>query len=291
MRRMAKVLRNKSVLRRQNGGIQVDMKKLFIMRRNMPNSPNDFSRQWICAEAEGRKNMGKEKSYEATIRAPLETLRRTYREINMTGDELYAKTGLKRNEKLLTLDVKFENGYSAEINAYPGDKEYTGFVEVILMDAEGNDRIWDTDGENILDRFALSDGDMTFNINVKSKEAYVLVNRSVYDSKADTDVVETMAVDADWLAYYLWQNEEAPKDTLWGFLEEYTTEDVAAWYDAALMEGAVAFSFSMPGPVLQFVWATDDCWKAEALLETMDKLCFTPQQMLNHLRGKKEGAE
>ena len=49
--------------------------------------------------------MSKGKSFEATIRVPLETLRRTYREINMTGDELYAKTGVKRNEKLLSLDV------------------------------------------------------------------------------------------------------------------------------------------------------------------------------------------
>lgn len=97
--------------------------------------------------------MSKGKSFEATIRVPLETLRRAHREIRMTGDELYAKSGLKRNEKLLSLDVKFENDYSAEINAYPGEDEHTGFVEMILTDAESDDRIWDTDGENILSRF------------------------------------------------------------------------------------------------------------------------------------------
>ena len=100
-----------------------------------------LSRQWTCAKTERRKIMSKGKSFEATIRVPLETLRRTYREINMTGDELYAKTGVKRNEKLLSLDVKFENDYSAEINAYPGEDEHTGFVEMILTDAESDDRI------------------------------------------------------------------------------------------------------------------------------------------------------
>lgn len=235
--------------------------------------------------------MSKEKFFEATIRVPLETLRRAHRKIRMTGDELYAKSGLKRNEKLLSLDVKFENGYSAEINAYPGEDEHTGFVEMILTDAESDDRIWDTDGENILSRFEFLEGNMAFIVNVTPKEKYVLVNRSVYDAEADTNIVKTIAVDADWLAYYLRQNEDAPKDTLWGFLEEYTTEDVNAWYDAALLEGAVAFSFSMPGPALRFEWAMDDDWKAEALLETMDKFDFTPRQMLNYLRGKKESTE
>ena len=173
--------------------------------------------------------MSKEKFFEATIRVPLETLRRAHRKIRMTGDELYAKSGLKRNEKLLSLDVKFENGYSAEINAYPGEGEHTGFVEMILTDAESDDRIWDTDGENILSRFEFLEGNMAFIVNVTPKEKYVLVNRSVYDAEADTNIVETIAVDDDWLAYYLRQNEDAPKDTLWGFLEEYTTEDVNAW--------------------------------------------------------------
>lgn len=118
--------------------------------------------------------MSKGKSFEATIRVPLETLRRTYREINMTGDELYAKTGVKRNEKLLSLDVKFENDYSVEINAYPGEDEHTGFVEMILTDAESDDRIWDTDGENILSRFEFLDGNMAFIVNVTPKEKYVV---------------------------------------------------------------------------------------------------------------------
>lgn len=235
--------------------------------------------------------MSKNTIFETTVRMPLETLRRVYREIRMTGDELYAKSGLKRNEKLLSFDVKFENGYSAEINAYPGEDEHTGFVETILTDAESDDRIWDTDGEDILSRFELSDGNMAFIVNVMPKEKYVLVNRSVYDAEADTNIVETIAVDADWLAYYLRQNEDTPKDTLWGFLEEYTTEDMNAWYGAALLEGAIAFSFSMPGPALRFEWAMDDDWKAEALLETMDKFSFTPRQMLNYLRGEREGTE
>lgn len=235
--------------------------------------------------------MSKGKSFEATIRVPLETLRRAHREIRMTGDELYAKSGLKRNEKLLSLDVKFENGYSAELNVYPGDEHDRGYVEAILFDAEGYGCGTDLSREDVMGWFFLSGGGMTFSINVMPKEEYVLVNRSVYDAEADTNIVETIAVEADWLAYYLRQNEDAPKDTLWGFLEEYTTEDANAWYDAALLEGAVAFSFSMPGPALRFEWAMDDDWKAEALLETMDKFDFTPRQMLNYLRGKKESAE
>lgn len=231
------------------------------------------------------------KSFNTTIRVPLEALRRVHREIKMVGDELYAKTELKRNEKLLSLDVKFENGYFAELNAYPGEGQDPGFVEVILLDAEGNERVWDTDYEDVLGLFSLFADDMAFSIDVMPKEKYVLVNRSVYDAEADTNIVETMAVDADWLAYYLRQSEDAPKDTLWGFLEEYTTEDVNAWYGAALLEGAIVFSFSMPGPALRFEWAMDDGWKAEALLETMDKFGFTPRQMLDYLRGEKEGTE
>ena len=261
------------------------------MRGNMPSSPNDFLRQWTCAETKGRKIMSKEKSFEATIRVPLETLRRTYREINMTGDELYAKTGLKRNEKLLSLDVKFENGYSAELNAYPGDEHDRGYVEAVLFDAEGYECGTDLSREDVMGWFFLSGSGMTFSINVMPKEEYVLVNRSVYDAEADTNIVETMAVSADWLSHRLWWKETAPMNTLSAFLEEYTTEDVAAWYDAALLEGAVAFSFSMPGSALRFEWASDDGWKAEALLEVMDKFGFTPQQMLSHLRGKKVGAE
>lgn len=235
--------------------------------------------------------MSKGKSFEATIRVPLETLRRTYREINMTGDELYAKTGVKRNEKLLSLDVKFENGYSAELNAYPGDECDRGYVEAVLFDVDGYECGTDLSREDIMGRFFISGSGMSFTINVMPEEKYVLVNRSIYDAEADTNIVKTIAVDADWLAYYLRQNEDAPKDTLWGFLEEYTTEDVNAWYDTALLEGAVAFSFSMPGPALRFEWAMDDDWKAEALLETMDKFDFTPRQMLNYLRGKKESTE
>lgn len=236
--------------------------------------------------------MGKEKSFEATIRVPLETLRRTYREIRMTGDELYAKSGLKRNEKLLSLDVKFENGYSAEINAYPGYENERGYVETVLFDNEGYECGSDSGiFDDIMGCLSFADGENEFSVAVATEEKYVLVNRSVYDAEANANIVETIAVDADWLACYLRQNEDAPKDTLWGFLEEYTTEDVNSWYDAALLEGAVAFSFSMPGPALRFEWAMDDDWKAEALLETMDKFDFTPRQMLNYLRGKKESAE
>lgn len=235
--------------------------------------------------------MSKEKIFEATIRVPLETLRRAYREINMTGDELYAKTGLKRNEKLLSLDVKFENGFSAEINAYPGEESGTGYVEASLFDADGNECFCEGGGNDVMGYFYFFNGEMEFLVAVFPEEKYVLVNRSAYDAEADTDIVETMAVNTDWLANWLWWKERAPVNTLSAFLEEYTTEDVAAWYDTALLEGAVAFSFSMPGLALRFEWATDDGWKAEALLEVMDKFGFTPQQMLNYLRGKKEGAE
>lgn len=145
--------------------------------------------------------------------------------------------------------------------------------------------------QRCMGRFFISGSGMSFTINVMPEEKYVLVNRSVYDAEADTDIVETMAVSADWLSHRLWWKETAPMNTLSAFLEEYTTEDVAAWYDMALLGGAVAFSFSMPGSALRFEWASDDGWKAEALLEVMDKFGFTPQQMLSYLRGKKEGAE
>lgn len=259
------------------------------MLRNTPNLLSACTKPGV--ECEGKTLSELKKSFNTTIRVPLEALRRVHREIKMVGDELYAKTGLKRNEKLLSLDVKFENGYFAELNAYPGEGQDPGFVEVILLDAEGNERVWDTDYEDVLGLFSLFADDMAFSINVMPEEKYVLVNRSVYDAEADYDIVETMAVDADWLAYYLRQSEDAPKDTLWGFLEEYTTEDVNAWYGAALLEGAIVFSFSMPGPALRFEWAMDDGWKAEALLETMDKFGFTSRQILDCLRSEKEGAK
>ena len=159
------------------------------------------------------------------------------------------------------------------------------------FDAEGYECGTDLSREDIMGRFFISGSGMSFTINVMPEEKYVLVNRSVYDAEADTDIVETMAVSADWLSHRLWWKETAPMNTLSAFLEEYTTEDVAAWYDMALLGGAVAFSFSMPGSALRFEWASDDGWKAEVLLEVMDKFGFTPQQMLSYLRGKKEGAE
>lgn len=50
-----------SLTLRTNVGIRADMKRLSIMRGNMPSSPNDFLRQWTCAETKWRKIMSKEK--------------------------------------------------------------------------------------------------------------------------------------------------------------------------------------------------------------------------------------
>lgn len=235
--------------------------------------------------------MSEKKYFEAAVRVPLEILRRAYRELSMTGDGLYVATGIKRNEKLLSLNVKFENKYSAEINAYPGNEGDKGYVEVVLFDSEGRECCSDPSYENIMGHFFLSDENMTFSINVLPEEKYVLVNRSVYDANADTNIVETIAVNADWLAHQLWWKETTPMNTLSGFLEEYTTEDVDAWYSKALFESAIAFSLTMPGSALQFEWAMDDDWKAEALLETMDKFGFNPKQMLDCLHKQRKEAE
>lgn len=224
-----------------------------------------------------------------TIREDMGRLLKVQKEVQLNGFDLYSKTGTKRNELLMSLTAQFPNGYAMDINVYPGEEYETGYIDLVLFDEHGQECTCAlADGDNVIGKFEIQYENVEYCVRVfpERKMPYVFINRNVYTPDIDAEVTHTIAVDSGWLAYYLQENEEKGKRTITEYLTQYTSEDVERWFGAAVMEGAVAFSFSLANKELE--WGTDDEWKAMALLDVMEQFSLSPAQMKAFLKNSKK---
>lgn len=226
------------------------------------------------------------KRFSVTLREPMSSLQKLQKEIRMNGFDLYSKAGVKRNEMLKSWTAQFENGFTLDINIYPGEEYETGYIDLVVFDEAGQECTCAlADSDVVMGQFEITFDKMEYLVRLlpKEDEQYVFINRNIYNPDMGAEMCHTLAVDASWLSYYLWENEEEGKRTLAEYLNEYTSEDVEAWYSAAVLEGAVAFSFSLGEKKL--IWGQDDEWRAQALLGLMEKLEVSPAQMKSFLQA------
>lgn len=76
--------------------------------------------------------------------------------LQMNGNEIYNKYGLKRDEKPCALTAQFDNGYEMDINLIICEED-TPYIDTVLFNATGNEMSCEIGEGNIDDEYYLKD--------------------------------------------------------------------------------------------------------------------------------------
>lgn len=74
-----------------------------------------------------------------SISVPFEKLQKEYAIARLTGDELYQKKGVKRDEILFGYSMQFDNGYEMTADMIAGEGAEKPAWRVLLLDSHGNE--------------------------------------------------------------------------------------------------------------------------------------------------------
>ena len=90
--------------------------------------------------------------------------------MSMTGDEIYDKYGLKRDETI-TNTIQFEDGCEMDIKVVMCDHEAKPYIDIVLFDENGCEMACDTgDDETIEGEYEFETDDAIYKGIIKSEE-------------------------------------------------------------------------------------------------------------------------
>lgn len=192
------------------------------------------------------------------------SLMERYQITQLTGAELYQKYGIKRDEVLFGDDVKFDDGYTLEIEMLTGKENERPDYRIQLVSPDGTivaDVSEDYDNDTLLGTFTATDDDTgkVYSVHMNMERCAVPIRHTESDES-----VTIAYCDSDWLV----RRFDSHEDNLIRFLHEYTSDEAAGLIGDAILAHAVAFFYNEEKDE-PFSFYGDEGWKYRAFADVI----------------------
>lgn len=175
---------------------------------------------------------------EGTIQVSFRDLQDINRMMHMTGNELYAQNKLKRGDKLFSQDMVFFDNHVLTVEVVIGDGYASPSIRVVLVNGDGKivgDASNKYVGCELFGSFHVEDAftGLLYTVNIEIARCAIPLCETDYMSQR----VRTAYIDSAWLV----EQFKDDGDSIFDFMDEYTSDESNSIIALADLNGAIAF--------------------------------------------------